>query len=248
MPDTNYGALAYDALDYDNGYALLEKFENKPGIAADVSQVSDVGTALAIMAKANRAFALAGTNATTSNCAFSPKGGITLTTGTTSGDQVLLVPHPTAGQSGWATAGLWTTNKALKYATRIATGATIVTVSIFAGLKKTNTPVIATDDDQVYFRYDPAESANWQLVISRAGVDTVINTGVPVAANTEYSLRIETDANRRVQAWINGNAVSGGPFAALTDAVNLFPFAGIQTNSGAAKSVDVRYEFARRAA
>lgn len=244
----NYAALSVNHLDLQNNMILVERFEQKPGISTDVSQVSDVGSALAIMAKANRSFMLAGTNAVTSCGAFAAGGGVTLTTTTSSSDQVLLCPHSTSGQSLWATSGLWTTSKALRFETRIKTGSSIASTTLFAGLKKTNTPAIATDDDQAYFRYEPSEySGRWQLVISRSGTDTVVDTGVTVAASTEYVLEIWTDSNRLVQAAINGVPVARGPFAALTDAVSLFPFAGVQTGTTAAKAIEVRYILCARA-
>lgn len=242
-------ALAVNHLDLQNKFTLVERFEQKPGIATDVSQVSDVGTALAIMAKANRNFMLAGTNAVTGCGAFVAGGGVALTTTTSSNDQVLLCPHSTAGQSQWTTAGLWTSSNALRFETKIKTGSSIAAATLFAGLKKTNTPVVATDDDQVYFRYEPSEiGGRWKLVISRAGTDEEYDTGVTVAASTEYVLEIDTDSNRKVAAFINGKCVyQRSQGSALTASVSLYPFLGVQTTTTAAKVVEVRYVLCSRA-
>jgi hypothetical protein len=115
---------------------------------------------------------------------------------------------------------------------------------IYAGLKLTATHVTATDDDQAYFLYDTGNTnsvsaTNWQFCTSRGGTDTFVDTGVAVAASTDYDLLIQVDGNRCPRAYINGVlvAVGGGTATGtatgstnvLTDAITFLKSFGVKS-------------------
>lgn len=176
-------------------------------------------------------FKLEGTNAV-DTCAVAELvvGGVVLTTTTTSADQCDLTP------TNWAS---FNTNSSPGFLTAIKTPASIVSVILFAGLKLTNDPTVATNDDQAYFRYQDTANANWVAVYSIAGVDYTVDTGIPVIASTEYVLEIEVDANRNVSFYVNGFKVAQGG-AVLTANIALIPFVGVRTATTAAKAITVR--------
>lgn len=223
-------------------FVLRESFKKRPALKA----VKDYGTPsnAEIIAGdiANDNFAVLGTNMTTALCTFSAGGGITLTTAGASADSAIVLPHLNTNMTPWAVANQWGSSKSPRWETTITTGASIALTSIWAGLKLTNTPVIATDNDQVYFRYDSAEnSGKWQLIHSRSDVDVTTVSSVTVAASTLYRLVIEVESDRTFMAYINGAAVGSIPFAALTASIDLKPYAGVLANTAAAKAIDVKY-------
>lgn len=183
-------------------------------------------------------FELLGTNAVSGSSAFAAEGGIRLTTAGASADQVILAPHLDANQSAW-TQVTWGTDKATEWECRIVTGASIADAIIWAGLKLTNTPVVATDNDQAFFRYEAGvNDGEWQAVSSIGGTDTATDTGVVVAVSTAYHLRIAIDAARIARFYVNGVLVA--TTAALTNAVDLIPYIGVQSAAVAAKVLDVQ--------
>lgn len=236
-------------------YQLTETFQKLPGLNADQTiadialstsggnTYSDsavntaVNTAIAainLANKKNKDFEVLGTNAVDSCVTFSTTiAGILLTTTTGSNDQVIILPHLTAGQSTWKSC-LWGTENYVIWEALIRTGAAITSQTIWAGLKLTNTSVVATDDDQAFFRYNSA-AANWIAVTSIAGTDTSTDTGLAVAAATNYYLRIEIDADRKAHYYINN--VEYYTSSALTNDVDLIPYIGIQTTTTAAKTL-----------
>jgi len=98
-------------------------------------------------------------------------------------------------------------------------------VVIWAGLKLTNTSTVATDDDQVFFRFDTVV-ANWEAVDSIADSDTETDTGIAVAASTNYHLKISVDSDRKASFYINNLLVH--KTAALTNDIDLIPYVGVQ--------------------
>jgi len=104
-------------------------------------------------------------------------------------------------------------------------------------LKLTNTSVVATDDNQAFFRFEASVSANFQAINSIAGDDVAADTGVVVAASASYHLRIEIDGGRNARFFINDTLVATSD--QLPDATDLVPFIGVQTKTTAAKSLVV---------
>ncbi len=210
-------------------YGLVEQFKRRPSVNASIGVATNLD------------FELLGTNAVDGSSALSESGGVTLTTAGASGDQVILVPHLDTAQSAWAKAGLWGTEDQVIYEAIVKSGASIADTILWAGLKLTNTSVVATDNDQVYFRYEAgANSGKWTLVHSRGGTDTTTVAQLAVAASTEYRLRIEIDADRKISANVNNVPVEFPIREALVTNINLIPYIGVQAAAAAAKALDVR--------
>ena len=204
----------------------------KPGLNADIQNAAEATRMIA-----DPWFELLGTNATSGSAAYNAEGGITLTTAGASGDRVILLPHLDANQSPWNLI-TWGTDKETAWGCYLRTGASIADLILWAGLKLTNTPTVATDNDQVFFRYEAGvNSGKIQCINSIGGTDDTDDSGVTLAVTTDYWLVIAIDSSRIARFFINGVLVATS--AALTDATDLKPYLGIQANAAAAKSVTV---------
>lgn len=204
----------------------------KPSLNADI-QNEDEATRMI----ADPDFEVLGTNATSASTSFNAEGGIKLTTAGASGDQVIILPHLDANQSAWAQ-WTWGTDKQVEWEGDLTTGTAITAETIWAGLKLTNTSVVATDNDQVFFRYEVGvNSGKWQVIYSIGGTDTTTDAGVTVAVSTRYRLRISIDASRIARCYINGALVATS--TALTDATDLIPYIGVSASAVAAKDITV---------
>lgn len=190
---------------------------------------------------ANKDFELLGTNADIADFSFSTiAGGIKLETGSADNDQVIILPHLDTAQTAWAGI-LWGTENQVIWEAQLRTSASVATILLWAGLKLTNTPTIATDADQVYFRFDTdVPDTNWQVISSIGGTDTTTDSGVAVAASTNYNLRIEIDSSRKAIFYINDVLVH--TTTALTNDVDLIPYVGVQQLSSGDASVTLCYE------
>ena len=228
---------------------LEEWFRQKPALNAVLAlpgsdSTPATATALTAYTVANKDFEIVGVNAATANATFHITGGITLTTASTSGDQMILTPHLDTDQSIWA-GTKWNTGKQILMDAWIRTGASVAAMKIIAGFKLTNTPVVATNDDQAFFRYEAGvNNGCWQFISSRAGTDTTTSlegasTRITVTASTLYRLTIEVDAARRVMAYINGQKAFRTPLAALADNIDLIPYVGVETATAGQKAITV---------
>ncbi len=213
----------------------------KPGLNADILSATEATRMIA-----DPDFELLGTNAVSASSAFNPEGGITLTTAGASADQVILLPHLDANQSGW-TQFTWGTDREVAWQTRIKTGAAVTAQIVWAGLKLTNTPVVATDNDQVFVRYEAGvNDGEFQVVYSIGDTDTTVDTGVVVALATTYEIVIAISSSRVARVFIDGVLVATS--TALTDEVDLKPYIGVQASAAAAKSLTVYGQSISRAA
>lgn len=204
----------------------------KPGINADIQNAAEATRMIA-----DPDFEVLGTNAVSSCTSYYAEGGITLTTTTASGDQVILVPHLDASQSAWGSV-TWGTDQQTVWECVLVPGATISSSIYWAGLKLTNTSVVATDNDQAFFRYEAGvNSGKWQVVYSIGGTDTTTNSTVTVTAGQEVHLKITIDASRIAKFYIDGALVKTS--TALTDAKDLIPYIGVQTATTAARVLNV---------
>lgn len=205
----------------------------KPGLNADIQNVAE-----AVRMIADPDFELLGTNATSGSSAFNAEGGITLTTAGADNDQVILLPHLDASQSAWAQ-WTWGTDKQTEWECDIVSGANITSAIIWCGLKLTNTSTTATDNDQVFFRYqDTVNSGKWQAIYSIGGTDTATDTAVTAAVSTRTNFKITIDASRIARMYLNGKLVATS--TALTDATDLIPYIGVQASgAAAAKAITV---------
>ena len=242
-----------------------EWFLQRPGINADIDQVSTVEVQRAL----NRNWEALGTNMTTALCTFATtSGGVLATTAGADQDQAILTPHLDTAATAWA-GTLWGTENQVHFATSIMLPA-LDNQKVWAGLKLTNDQLIATDANQAYFKYqtDATNSeafddyAVWHFVHSIGGTDYITALPITVAANTPYHLKIEIDSSRKATIFVNGiqynvantAGSTGGTTAtavqpsalpvktaALTDDVDLIPYVGIEAGAAAAEAVNVHY-------
>jgi hypothetical protein len=201
----------------------------KPSLNADIQNSAEATRMIA-----DPDFEVLGTNASSDDVTFNAEGGVTFTTDGADGDGVILLPHLDANQSAW-TQVTWGSDKQVEWECFIKTGASVADVVIYAGLKLTNTNVVATDADQAFFRYE--DSGNWDAVYSVGGTDSEDDTGVAVAASTQYHLRIVIDSDRVPRFYINEVLVVTGD--ALTNAIDFIPYIGVVAGAAAAKTLDV---------
>lgn len=213
--------------------------EGKPALNAVLAWPGTYAAAAAIATEiADKHFEVLGTNMTTALCTYYAEGGIVLTTAGADADQAILAPHLDTDQTPW-TAVTWGTDKETEWEALIQVGGNIGDAIIWAGLKLTNTPTVATDADQAFFRYqNGVNSGKWEAVSSIGGVDSQSDSGVvAVATNDIVHFKIEIDDTRVARMYINGALVK--TTTALTDAIDLIPYIGVQA-SGAAAAKAIR--------
>jgi hypothetical protein len=212
----------------------------KPGLNADILDASE-----AVRMVTNPEFQVFGTNAVSAGVTINPDGGIIMTTAGADGDEMILMPHLDANQSGWAQT-TWGTGRSVRWECRIKTGASITNCIIWAGLKLTQVETTATDDNQVFIRFeDDVESGNFQAVASIGGSDIETDSGVTAAIDTDYNLIIEIKNDRTALFYINDVLVYTS--TPLTDATNLIPYIGVAADgAAAAKTLNIRSQAIRR--
>ena len=246
-------------------FYLEEWFLQRPGLNANIDQVSTVEVQRAL----NRNWEALGTNMTTALCTFATtSAGILATTAGADQDQAIITPHLDTAATAWAGC-LWGTENSVHFETSIMLPA-LDNQKVWAGLKLTNDQLVATDDDQAYFKYQTdatnseafTDFSVWHFVHSIGGTDYITALPVTVAANTPYHLKIEIDSDRKATIFINGvqynvantagstggttaTAVQPGvqvtKTAALTDDVDFIPYVGIEAGAGAAEAVNVHH-------
>lgn len=202
----------------------------KPGINADIQNAAE-----AVRMIADPDFEVLGVNAVSADTAFNAEGGITLSSHGADLDSTILLPHLDANQSGWAQI-TWGTDQETEWECDF-TLSQITACVFWAGLKLTNTDVAATDDDQVFLRFqNGVNSGKFQVISSIAGTDTTTDTGVTAALAGRYHVKVAIDSSRKASVWLNGVRIV--TTAALTNAVDLIPYIGIKASGAAAvKSV-----------
>ena len=246
-------------------FYLEEWFLQRPGLNANIDQVSTVEVQRAL----NRNWEALGTNMTTALATFATtSAGILATTAGADQDQAILTPHLDTAATAWAGCQ-WGTENSVSFETSIMLPA-LDNQKVWAGLKLTNDQLVATDDDQIFFKFqtDATNSeafttfANWHVVHSIGGTDHISALPIAVAANTPYHLKIEIDSDRKATAFVNGvqynltstagstggtsvTAVQPGvqvtKTAALTNDVDFIPYVGIEAGAGAAEAVNVHH-------
>jgi len=210
-------------------YVLEEYFNQLPLLNASVAVNSNLN------------FESLGTNAADADITFAALvGAVELETAGAHNDQVIVTPHLDAKQTAWAGVK-WGTENQVIWETAIKTDSAVLTTLLWAGLKLTNTPTIATDNDQLFFRYSTDDSnTNWQCVSSIGGTDTTFDSGVSVTGATVYMFRIEIDSDRKASFFINNKFITAT--TALTNDVDFIPYVGIQALAGAARFMYLSYE------
>jgi len=260
--DRTLGTTAKDA----RRFYLDEWFSQRPGLNADIDQVSTVEVQRAL----NRNWEALGTNMTTALATFATtSAGILATTAGADQDQAILTPHLDTAATAWAGC-LWGTENEVHWETSIMLPA-IDNQNVWCGLKLTNAPEVATDANQAYFNFltdsdnsgqDYDDFTKWHFVYSVANTDYISQIPVTVAANTPYHLKMEIDSDRKATIFVNGiqynvtstsgstggtavTAVQPGTAAtkstALTNDIDLIPYNGIEANAGAAEALNTHY-------
>ena len=260
--DRTLGTTAKDA----RRVYLDEWFLQRPGLNANIDQVSTVEVQRAL----NRNWEALGTNMTTALCTFAgTSGGVKATTAGADQDQAIITPHLDTAATAWAGC-LWGTENETHWETSIQLPA-IDNQNVWAGLKLTNAPELATDDDQAYFQFLTDADNSGQaftdftklhFIHSVGGTDYISQLPITVAANTIYHLKIEIDSDRKAAIFVNGvqynvattagstggtavTAVQPGVQAAksnaLTNDVDFIPYNGIEANAGAAEALISHY-------
>ena len=248
-------------------YYLEEWFKQIPALNAVniIDPDADDASALAAHVAANKDFEVLGTNMTTALATRNATAaGIVLTTAGADQDQAILAPHLDSGQTAW-TGTKWGTENQVSWECSLNTNA-IDNQKLWAGLKLTNDQLVATDDDQAFFKFqtDATNSEAFDdytllhFVHSIGGTDYISALPITVAANTNYHLKIDFDSDRKMSIFVNGvqynitstsgstggTAVTSGTTksAAMTDDVDLIPYIGIEAGAAAAEAVDVHYQ------
>jgi hypothetical protein len=271
----NFTTLAGDDI---RRYILAEYWKKRPALNAviataysDADATAAANTAITTARViANKDFEVLGTNMTTALATFdTTRAGLTITTAGADEDQAIIAPHLDATQTGWASV-LWGTENQVEWECSISTNA-IDNQKVWAGLKLTNDQLIATDADQIYFKFqtDATNSEAFDdytllhLVHSIGGTDYISALPITVAANTTYHLKIEIDSNRTATIFVDGvqynvtttSGSTGGTAvtalglkanpvrtAALTNDVSFIPYIGIEAGAAAAEGLDVHYQ------
>lgn len=102
--------------------------------------------------------------------------------------------------------------------------------------------------DGIYFRYThTVNGGKWELVAEVGGVETVADSGVTVAANTWYNLRIETYGQTSATFFIDdvnvGTISTGLPTSTDYTGINIGIFKSVGTSTRAYR-VDWLYVYA----
>ena len=240
---------------------LEENFLQRPGINANIDQVSTVEVQRAL----NRNFETLGTNYTTALTTFAVTGaGILMTTATADQDQGILLPHLDTAATAWA-GTLWGTENSVHFETSLQLPA-LDNQKVWAGLKLTNDQLVATDANQMFFKYQTdatnseafTDFTKWHFVHSIGGTDYISVLPITVATNTPYHFKIEVDSDRKAAIFVNGiqynvtgtsgstggTAVTTGTTktGALTNDVDLIPYIGIENGAAAAEVLNVHYQ------
>lgn len=230
----------------------VETFLRRPALNATLAAGTPNAAEIAATVAANFDFEISGTNAADSDVAFVAGGGCSFTTAGADNDQMLLSPHTDSNQSAWDDITC-DPQRAPVVAFTIETGSDVTTALIHCGLKLTNTATVATDNDQLFIRFDTDVSdTTWQVYYSKGGTDyTVIDSGVTVSASTIYYVVFEVGADGVGNVYIGSGTprvkrvartvdTDGTTDLTLTAAAALKPFCGVQALATAARAITVR--------
>lgn len=226
----------------------VENFEQVPGIAGDTDAIATgaktittaVANAIALADQTSKRWMVAGTNATSALCTAAVGGGIKLTTAGADNDQAYILPQTNGALNGLEAVKFKPSAKPF-FGAAITTGASVALTAIWAGLLLTVPGPLdyTTDADKIYVGLDTDTSANWYVRYSIGGTDYAIDTGITVAAATNYAITISVDAAYKATVLIDDAAVHTTP--ALTSTAALIPSVGIQdTGAGSAKHMFCR--------
>ena len=216
----------------------------KPGINADIQNASE-----AVRMIADPYFELQGNGIASGSSVLNSGGGLTLTNQAGAANrQCILVGHADASQSPWGTYQ-FSSSKSPRWGITMKTGPSIANMTLWIGLKLTTSMATATDNEQIFFRYENGVGGgNWQAINSVVGNAATLATSVTVATTTKYTLEIAVDEDRVGRMFINGELVKStlsspstpNDLRYLSAMAALIPVAGLSaTNAGDTKSMFV---------
>jgi hypothetical protein len=251
---------------------LEEWFNRRPGLNANLDQAATVE----VQRTLNYDWEALGTNMTSALVTFgATTGGILATTAGADQDQAIICPHldndgsaDTGAITGWSGVQ-WGTENEVHWETSILLPA-IDNQKVWAGLKLTNDQLVATDANQIFFKFQTdatnseafSDYSYWHLVHSIGGTDYISQLPITVAANTPYHLKIKIDSDRKATIYVNGvqynvtstsgstggtavtavqPGVQASKTAALTNDVDFIPYNGIEAGDGAAEALNTHF-------
>lgn len=242
--DPRIQSVDFGGIDIGSRLTLVERFEQRPHIATsiDPSTAADPSQAeIDLIFGANRNFEVAGTNMTAALVTFSgDQGGIIMTTAGADNDQAILQPRTNPANVTRWNAG-FDSRQGIRWATSFQVDA-ITSILIKVGLALTNALDVGTDADQVglFFETDSGDK-NFAVIKSIAGTDSEDDSGVAVAADTEYRVVFDVGRDGVCRTFINDVLVDTS--SALTDVATLKPFMGIQQLAGSiTRAMRVRFQ------
>ena len=158
-------------------------------------------TASQAIETANKDFELTGTNAASADSVLS-SNGLTMDTAGGAADQMIVKPHTDAAQSA-IDKYLWEPDRAIVASWAFLTDSTITNQLICMGFRDSATLSAGataldtvTDNNKFLVRALEGTDTNFQLITSVGGVETVVDSGVPLSANTNYSFAVTIKADR----------------------------------------------------
>lgn len=224
-----YAPPPYNAIDASRKF-IREDFRQIPGLNADITVAYNLN------------FETLGTSGVSADHTFNANGGFNLASHGGATDSAILLPHLDAKQTVWSTSGLFLPSNTPKIGWKFKTDSALTNTTIWCGLKLTNTPTIATDNDQILIKYINGTDTNWQSTYSIAGTDVTADTGIAVAASTVYNIWIEigTGGTGIGTLWINKTKVL--TTTALTASAALIPYLGVLSATDATAKKVIVYE------
>lgn len=221
----------------NNRYVLTEYFEQAPGSAADAvpTNLNPTTAQMATRFALNRNFMLTGDTVSHAVQTFSTRGGWSMRSNNSTGDEVICHPHTATIQSAWGDV-TWDTDFSLEFETHFDLPS-LTNRHFYIGWRETATTTEATDDDKILVRLNAATDTNWMVLQSVAGTDTTTDTGRVATAVSSYNLKISMGANRIPKIYMNSELIYTG--SAMTASVALIPTFGAVSVSNGSTSINI---------
>ena len=247
-------------------YYIEEYFLQKPELKGvlgkkltnpDASHTDNEAIQLASMA-ANKNFECSNDKVTfNTNCP-----GIIVKTGSSSTNKAIIEPHSNSNQT-ILKQGFLTQNK-IEWECALKIDST-TDVKVWAGLKKTNAQLMATDTDQAFFKYQRddtngdgiSDSLNLHFIYSIGNKDYSTDLGININSSTIYRLKIVINKAKEVTVFVNEKQYSltiqefttkgltesniNQKSLPLTDGA-LLPIIGVETGTNSEKTIKIYYQ------
>jgi hypothetical protein len=149
------------------------------------------------------------------------------------GEYSVIRTDQTAGVSSWGKPNL---SRASRYVVGGVVAPSVLQGRYEVGARPTTSAFDnTTDDNKTILFFDPSFSANWQACTSNAGIDTIVDTGIPGGGRINYMIRINT--SNQAEYWLSNPARGGRLELCATGTVGIglsgcILYAGCVCNSG----------------